>query len=162
VGGRVLDIGAGHRSDVVTAVRLLLGILRRAAPDVDINLRILTADDPIQGFYCHEEIDDILAEFENTDMLGFVMMMVKVGYISVSSQSLHDRKLPYLQILGWYNQWEESLLDQLIKYRGIYYVALSVDDTLDLDDLDHVDKDNFPWEHWNLVVARIQDPSNRR
>jgi hypothetical protein len=59
-------------------------------------------------------------------------------------------------------QWEESVLDELIKRPGIYCAVLSTDDTLDLHELDHVDKDNFPWEHWNLVAARIQDPSDRR
>jgi hypothetical protein len=165
VGGRVLDIGAGHRNDAVTAVRLLLRVLRREAPDVAINLRIQTAHDPFRGLDYGGEVDDLLAEFNNTDMLGFVIMMLKVGSISVASQSLHGTKLPYLQILGdtdSYCLWEESLLDELIKCHGIYYAALSVDDTLDLHELDHVDKDNFPWEHWNLVAARIQEPSNRR
>jgi hypothetical protein len=163
VGGRVLDIGAGHRSDAVAAVRLLLGVLRRAAPDVDVELRLLTAVDPFYGLKYQGEVDALLTEFEDTEMLGFIVVMVKVGSIRVCSQRLYNTKLPYLQILGDTNglQWEESILDELIKRPGIYYAALSIDDALDLRELDHVDSDNFPWGHWNLVAARIQDRSNR-
>jgi hypothetical protein len=170
VGGRVLDIGAGHRSDVVVAVRLLLGVLRHAAPDVDVRLRILNDDDPFWGIEYRGGVDAFLAEFENTEMLGFAIMMINVGFIRVTAQSLHHRKLPYLTIVadysqivdGSYYQWDESILDEIIKYHGIYYAVLSADDTLDLHELDHVDEDNFPWKHWNLVAARTQDPSNRR
>jgi hypothetical protein len=170
VGGRVLDVGAGHRSDVVVAVRLLLSVLRQAAQDVDVKLRILSDDDEFWGIEYQGGVDAVLTEFENTEMLGFVIMMIKIGFIRVTAQALHRRKLPYLTIVaeysknedGSYYQWEESILDEIIKYHGIYYAALSADDTLDLHQLDHVDKDNFPWKHWNLVAARIQDPSNRR
>jgi hypothetical protein len=38
----------------------------------------------------------------------------------------------------------------------IDYAAISQDETLDLEELRHVNKSNFPWDHWRLIAARVR------
>jgi hypothetical protein len=47
-------------------------------------------------------------------------------------------------------------LDKLIGFPTIDYVVITQDDTLDLDDLDRVNRTNFPWDHWQLVAAKLK------
>jgi hypothetical protein len=59
------------------------------------------------------------------------------------------------RIVGETDQaWDENLLDQIINFNGIEYAAISVDETLDFQDLEHVNNNNFPWSHWRLIAAR--------
>jgi hypothetical protein len=53
-------------------------------------------------------------------------------------------------------QWDEKLLDKLISFSAIENAVITQDDTLDLGDLHHVDRANFPWGHWQLVAARLR------
>jgi hypothetical protein len=147
VRGFVLDIGTGHRSDAVASARLL-SVRHQATSRAKIKLRVLTDVDRFKGLDYEGDIDLLLAEFQNSNMLGFIVDF-EVGWILVASPSLHYTRLPYFQIVSPSgDQWDESLLDELMKNPGIYYAVISVEETLDLEDLEHVDKDNFPWGHW--------------
>lgn len=42
--------------------------------------------------------------------------------------------------------------------RGLRYAVLSIEETLDLDEMVSIEPDNFPWEHWRLVEAVVAEP----
>jgi hypothetical protein len=164
MGQSMLDVGADNRTDAVASVRMLLDILNRRALAADIKIHVLTTAEPFGEETPYQgQLDSLLVEFQNTEMLGFRILFSE-GWISVVMPSLYyENKLPYIRIVGESdNDWNESLLDELMKYSGTHYAVISLEETLDLEELDHVYNANFPWGHWRLVVARVRDtlPSN--
>jgi hypothetical protein len=103
---------------------------------------------------------ELLDEFWQTDMLGFFIMVgprtARGGHILVRPPHCYGSKFPYWYIVADNpDGWDQALLDKFIQLQGICYAAISDDDTLDLHELDHVDENNFPWDHWRLIAARV-------
>ena len=92
-------------------------------------------------------------------MLGFIITVelgAVGGNILLRPPHCYGSEFPYWYIVANdLDGWEEPLLDQITLFHGICYAVISDDDTLDLHELDHVDENNFPWEHWRLVAARV-------
>ena len=101
-------------------------------------------------------VDALLLEFGGSDMPGFIIMLHDYGLISVSRPRSFASKLPYWRIKGdSVEAWDTSLLDKIIEYPGVVYAAITQEETLDLERLDHIDEHSFPWQHWRLIAARL-------
>jgi hypothetical protein len=156
--GMVIDVGAQSRNDVIAPVRVLLDELRKKSEREELSLRLLT-DARVVGGHFAEFIgseEELLRQFEATDILGFIIGVAKYCFVSVHPPKCFDSKLEVWRIIAeMREQWDEKLLDKLISFPAIDYVVITQDDTLDLDDLHRVNKANFPWEDWQLVAARL-------
>jgi hypothetical protein len=93
----MLDVGANNRTDAVASVRTLLNILSRPASVVDIKIHVLTTADPFgEGTPYLGGIESLLVKFQDTEMLGF-RILLREGWMSVTLPSLYyDNKLPYI------------------------------------------------------------------
>jgi hypothetical protein len=159
--GYMIDIGITDRQYVAAAVQLLLDTILETNPDATLWLNLLANADSVDE---HVEYagapSELLEEFRQTDMLGFVIMAgrgsAKASLISVWPPKCFGSKFPYWHVLAnSHDGWGEPFLDRIIQLQGIHFAAISDDDTMDLHELDHVDENNFPWDHWLLVAARV-------
>jgi hypothetical protein len=155
--GMMIDIGAKDRRDIAAPVQLLLNALLQATPNADIKLWVLTNTEvPGETVHYAGTLDALLAEFQKTNMPGFVIMFYRCGSVSVRPPKCFASKSPYWRVLGdTVAAWDEVLLDEIIRYSGVVYGAITQEETLDLED--HVNKHNFPWQHWRLVAARFPE-----
>jgi len=153
----VIDIGAQSRQGVVAPVRLLLDVLWSESARSADKLLVLT-DARVVGALRHfaGSLEDLLQEFETSDLLGFLILFGGGRLVSVYPPKCFGSVLEVWRIIGETEQrWDEILLDQLIGLAEIDYAIISQDETLDLEELHHVNNSNFPWGHWRLIAARV-------
>jgi hypothetical protein len=155
--GMVIDVGAQTRADVVAPVELLQNELRSDGQGAE-RLLVLT-DARVAGHYTEfrGSKEELLHQFEVTDMLGFFIGVGVGRFISVYPPRSFNSKLAVWRIIAETNQhWDKVLLDNIIEFSGINYAIISQDEALDLDPFDRLNRDNFPWDHWQLIAAKLK------
>jgi hypothetical protein len=155
--GMVIDIGAQSRPGVVAPVRLLLDVLRGESIRSADKLLVLTDARTVGSLRNFGgSLEDLLHEFETSDLLGFLISFGGGRFVAVYPPKCFGSLLEAWRIIGETDQrWNEILLDQLIGLAEIDYAVISQDETLDLEELHHVNNGNFPWGHWRLITARV-------
>jgi len=53
----------------------------------------------------------------------------------------------------------EDSFQALLKMSNLVHVSLSREEPLDLDGLNRIDADTFPWFHWRLIHAAVRNGS---
>lgn len=155
----VLDVGSATRAEVDAPARLLLqyltATLENRAPEIHILVDVDVAGGKFGPF--ENGVDELLKLFQSTHMLGFMVGIALNRFICVWPPMCFGSKLNLWRIIGESRSpWNETLLDEIIKLNGIVYAVISWDETLGLEKLEQIDKQNFPWSDWRLVSARVR------
>jgi hypothetical protein len=150
--GIVIDVGVRSRQSVRGPVNLLLQFLRGNAEN-QIRIFILTDATTPGGNFAdfNESYEQLMSKFEAGELCGFQIIAGQGRFIC-----LWPPRFETWRIVGETNEnLDEMLLDKLIVLPEIEYAAASQDEMLDIDQLDHVRRDNFPWDDWRLIAARV-------
>jgi hypothetical protein len=145
--GLVTDIGVGSRLSVAAPVQLLLGALMTTRPNIP-KLSILTDVKIIGGRFIDFSgtSGELIQEFLISDILGFQIGFGGGTFISVWPPKCFNSALEAWRIVAETDEkWDEALLDKVIEFPEVDYAVISQDETLDLEELDHVNRNNFPW-----------------
>ncbi len=67
----------------------------------------------------------------------------------------NDKSKPWYGYIECMTSYEKINLSGLCKVKGIRFISLSLEDTLDIEDMSDICYANFPWEHWRLVEACV-------
>ena len=161
--GYVMEMGIVDRQSVVMPVQLLLDTMLATNPDAILRLeRLASVETVVEGLKFSGTPSALLEEFRQTDLAGFFIFVApgsRGGLISVRPPRCYGSTFPYWHIVADNRDgWDEPLLDKIVQFEGVCFAAISDDDTMDLHELDHVDENNFPWDHWRLVAARVPGP----
>ncbi len=122
--GYMIDIGITDRQYVAAAVQLLLDTILETNPDATLWLNLLANADSVDD---HVEYagapSELLEEFRQTDMLGFVIMAgrgsAKASLISVWPPKCFGSKFPYWHVLAKsHDGWDEPFLDKSFNFRA--------------------------------------------
>jgi hypothetical protein len=155
-----MEMGIVDRQSVVTPVQLLLDTMLATNPDAILKLVLVASvETVVEGAKFSGTASALLEEFQQTGMTGFDTFVApgrRGGFIMVRPPRCYGSNFPYWHIVADnHDGWDEPLLDKIVQFQGICFAAISDDDTMDLHELDHVDENNFPWDHWRLVAARV-------
>jgi hypothetical protein len=154
--GMVIDVGVVSRRDVVAPLQLLLDEIGEGGRRNE-QLELLTdANTPghLMAFNGSEE--ELLTEFEATDLPGFLIGVCNYRFVSVYPPKSFNTKLEVWRLIDETDgKLDERLLEDLSRFPGVEYVVVSAGETLDLEEFGHVNKTNFPWDHWLLVAAKL-------
>jgi len=111
--GMVIDVGAHSRSDVVAPVRVLLDEIRAKSQSIEqLSLRLLTDARAVGGQFAEfsGSEEELLQQFEATDILGFIVRVAKHCFVSVYPPNCFDSKLEVWRIIAeMRQQWDEKL-----------------------------------------------------
>jgi len=55
----------------------------------------------------------------------------------------------------------DKLFNEILNIDGIGYIAISVDDSPEFEDIEHVTAENFPWGAWMLLVGAAKDADGK-
>jgi hypothetical protein len=154
----VIDIGIQSRERVRAPLRLLLEAIsgRRSLDSAKIS--VLTDARVVGGLYedFDGSIDELLPKFASAEILGFRIIVSRGNFVTVWSPNCFDSALKTWRIIGEGEAtWNEALLDEIIDFPDVEYAIISQDETLDLEQFDHVRRSNLPWDHWRLIAARV-------
>ncbi len=158
--GVVMDIGANSRHSAVAPIQLLLDVLRSSANAHDAcKLSTLTNATDLGEMELFADFngspEQLIREFATTNILGLKIDVARYCFICVWPPKCFGSAMGVWRIIGETDKsWDETLLDQIIDFPGIEHAAISVDEAMDLENLDHVNCENFPWGHWRLIAAR--------
>lgn len=67
----------------------------------------------------------------------------------------NENSKPWYGYIECRTSYEKINLSEFCKVKGIRFISLSLEDTLDIEDMNNICYDNFPWEHWRLVEACV-------
>jgi hypothetical protein len=159
---RVMDIGVQSRDGVTGAVRLLMDAFNVEGSEAS-SLAVLTDSNVLGGEYSefHGTPDELLDHFYASNALGFRMLLGQSRIIlATPPKSFGTVSETWRVYAERRDDWAESLLDKIIELPAVEYAVICCEEALDLDAFAHVDTNNFPWEHWRLIAARIRKSSS--
>jgi len=152
-----LDIGVVSKNDIQRPFEKLTYPYKRLNTPWKIDI-LTDPDRPGDAFNSYEGgSDTILRDFLETSIQGF---SISFGATSALMTVLppkafgSPRKLWRILVEGA-DEWGAADMDEIFNFPGIQYVIESYDDTMDIEQLEFVTKENFPWGAYGLIAARI-------
>jgi hypothetical protein len=155
--GIVIEVGANSDKAASEVVHFFLRHPRHSTIasiqvlELNDRLRILEEDQP------RNDGNGFLTRLASNSNLSANFYLENGDFISVYPPGHADSRTIFWRIVFESKNTALNMPSDLIfSKRGVAYVAISQDETLGLEAIPHLTNDNFPWNHWLLIDAKVK------